>query len=315
MPLLVERRLWPREHLTVVVGADAETRVRRLVDQRRLDVADVRHRIARQASDAERRAAADVWVDNDGDLSATEAQVRRLWFDRLVPYNANLLTGTGSPRPPLAVVDPDASWPDQADRLVARVAHALTPRAVRVDHVGSTSVPNLPAKDVIDLQIGVASLADADESGFVADLTERGFIRLPEMTADSPHTPDIDSAHWAKRFHVSMDPGRAANIHIREIGSPGWRFALQFRDWLRGEPRRPPPVCVAEAGARGRCSQCGGVRRGQGALVRRRIRPRRGLGPSNRVGGRPAEPGGYSAVGTSAARRAPPAPVGAEAYR
>jgi dephospho-CoA kinase len=236
MPLLVERRLWPREHLTVVVGADAETRVRRLVDQRRLDVADVRHRIARQASDAERRAAADVWVDNDGDLSATEAQVRRLWFDRLVPYNANLLTGTGSPRPPLAVVDPDASWPDQADRLVARVAHALTSRAVRVDHVGSTSVPNLPAKDVIDLQIGVASLADADESGFVADLTERGFIRLPEMTADSPHTPDGDSAHWAKRFHVSMDPGRAANIHIREIGSPGWRFALQFRDWLRANP-------------------------------------------------------------------------------
>ena len=236
MPLLVERRLWPREHLTVVVGADAEARVRRLVEQRGLDPADARHRIARQASDAERRAAADVWVDNDGDLAATEAQVRGLWFDRLVPYNANLLAGNRSRRPPLAVVDPDASWPAQAARLVARVSDALTPRAVRVDHVGSTSVPNLPAKDVIDLQIGVTSLADADDPGFVADLTERGFVRLPEISADRSHTSDGDPAQWAKRFHASMDPGRAANVHIREIGSAGWLFALQFRDWLRANP-------------------------------------------------------------------------------
>jgi dephospho-CoA kinase len=236
MPLLVERRLWPREHLTIVVGADAETRVRRLVEQRGLDAADARHRMARQASDAERRAAADVWVDNDGDLAVTQAQVRRLWFDRLVPYNANLLTGSRSRRPALAVVEPDPSWPVQAARLVARLAHALTPRAVRIDHVGSTSVPNLPAKDVIDLQIGVASLRDADESGFVADLTERGFVRLTEIRADSAQTPDGDPSQWAKRLHASMDPGRAANVHIREIGSPGWRFALQFRDWLRANP-------------------------------------------------------------------------------
>ena len=236
MPLLVERRLWPREHLTVVVGADPETRVRRLVGQRGLDPADARHRMARQASDAGRRAAADVWVDNDGDLAATEAQVRRLWFDRLVPYNANLLTGNRSRRPPLAVVDPVASWPAQAARLVARLADALTPRVVRVDHVGSTSVPNLPAKDVIDLQIGVTSLADADDPGFVADLTERGFVRLPEISADRSHTSDGDPAQWAKRFHASMDPGRAANVHIREIGSAGWLFALQFRDWLRANP-------------------------------------------------------------------------------
>jgi dephospho-CoA kinase len=236
MPLLVERRLWPREHLTIVVGADAETRVLRLVEQRGLDAVDARHRMARQASDAERRAAADVWVDNDGDLEVTEAQVRRLWFDRLVPYNANLLTGSRSPRPPLAVVDPDPSWDAQAARLVARLTDTLTPRAVRIDHVGSTSVPKLPAKDVIDLQIGVPSLTEADESGFVADLTTRGFVRLAEISADIAHIPDGRPVQWGKRFHVSMDPGRAANIHIREVGSPGWRFALQFRDWLRANP-------------------------------------------------------------------------------
>ena len=164
MPLLVERRLWPREHLTVVVGADAETRVRRLVEQRGLSEADARHRIARQATDAERRAAADVWVDNDGDLAATHDQVRDLWFERLVPFNANLLAGTRARRPDLpTIAPPDPTWPAQADRLVARIADALGDRAPRVEHIGSTSVPGLAAKDVIDLQVGVTSLADADD--------------------------------------------------------------------------------------------------------------------------------------------------------
>jgi len=161
MPLLVERRLWPHEHLSVVVGADTETRVRRLVDQRGLDEADARHRIARQATDEERRAAADVWVDNDGAVEATRDQVRALWFDRLVPFNANLLTGNRSRLQRGVVVDPDPAWPAQAARLSARVADALGDRAVRVEHIGSTSVPDLPAKDAIDLQVGVRTLTDA----------------------------------------------------------------------------------------------------------------------------------------------------------
>ncbi len=237
MPLLVERRLWPHEHLTVVVGADEETRVRRLVDQRGLDEADARHRIARQATDDERRAAADVWVDNDGGLEATDAQVRALWSERLVPFNANLLTGTAGSRPDRpSIAPPDPTWPAQAERLVARIADALGDRAARLEHIGSTSVPGLAAKDVIDLQVGVTSLADADEAAFVADLTQRGFLRVPEFWHDNPHTRDGDVRRWAKRFHASMDPGRAANVHIREIGSPGWVFALPFRDWLRAEP-------------------------------------------------------------------------------
>jgi dephospho-CoA kinase len=237
MPLLVERRLWPREHLTVVVGADTETRVRRLVEQRGLAEADARHRIARQATDAERRAAADVWVDNDGDLAATHDQVRDLWLERLVPFNANLLAGTRGRRPDLpTIAAPDPTWPAQADRLAARIADALGDRAPRVEHIGSTSIPGLAAKDVIDLQVAVTSLAAADDPAFVADLTQRGFVRVAGLMADTPHPGSGDHRPWAKRFHGSMDPGRAANVHIRELGSPGWVFALQFRDWLRGNP-------------------------------------------------------------------------------
>jgi dephospho-CoA kinase len=237
MPLLVERRLWPLEHLTVVVGADTETRIRRLVEQRGLDEADARHRTARQATDVERRAAADVWIDNDGDLDETHAQVRVLWSDRLVPYNANLISGARAPRPERPDIgEPDPSWPAQAARLTAKLVAALGDRAPRIEHIGSTSVPGLAAKDVLDIQVGVTSLADADRPDVVADLARRGFARVPDITGDNPHPAGSSATGWSKRFHASMDPGRAANIHVREIGSPGWVFALQFRDWLRANP-------------------------------------------------------------------------------
>ena len=240
MPLLVERRLWPHEHLTIVVGADEPIRLRRLVGQRGLREEDARHRMAAQASDAERHAAADVWIDNNGPREATLGQVRRLWETRLVPFNANLVARTRTERPDrAAVVDPDPTWPAQAARLVARIEDALgslPPGAVRsVDHIGSTSVPGLIAKDVIDLQVTVRHLADADDPGFVEALEQRGLLRVPGVTQDEVHHPRSNAADWQKRLHASTDPGRVAHLHVRELGSGGWEFALLFRDWLRAE--------------------------------------------------------------------------------
>ena len=240
MPLLVERHLWPHEHLTLVVGADEPVRLGRLVGQRGLSEEDARHRMSAQASDAERHAAADVWIDNNGAREATLRQVRRLWETRLAPFNANLVTGTRSRRPDQAtVVEPDPTWPAQAARLVARIEDALgalPPGAVlSVDHIGSTSVPDLIAKDVIDLQVTVRHLADADDPSFVEALEQRGFLRVPENVQDHAHPPRTDAADWQKRFHASTDPGRVAHLHVRELGSGGWEFALLFRDWLRAE--------------------------------------------------------------------------------
>ena len=236
MPLLVERRLWPHEHLSVVVGADTETRVRRLVDQRGLDEADARHRIARQATDEQRRAAADVWVDNDGTLEATHEQVRPSGPADCCPSTRTCWRGS-------AAGSSEGSWSNRTRRgprrphaSSARVADALGDRAVRVEHIGSTSVPDLPAKDAIDLQVGVRRLTDADTPAFVAQLTQRGFVHVPAITEDSPLPRGDDPSRWRKRFYGSMDPGRVANVHVRELGSPGWVFALQFRDWLRADP-------------------------------------------------------------------------------
>ncbi len=236
MPLLVERRLWPREHLTVVVDAAPDIRLRRLVSARGLTEDDARHRMAVQATDAQRRAAADLWVDNGGEPADTEEQVRRIWHHRLVPYNDNLRIRTGARQSEqAALVAPDPAWAPQAARLVARLQDALGARAAAVEHVGSTSVPGLPARDVVDLQVAVRRIEDADDPQIVARLEGRGFVRV-DGTDDALHPPDADPAAWAARLHASADPGRAATVQIRESGSPGWRFALLVRDWLRANP-------------------------------------------------------------------------------
>jgi dephospho-CoA kinase len=97
VPLLVETRSPAAFDLVVVVNADVEVRVRRLVD-RGLATADARARIASQADEDARRAAADVWLENDGAPEALESAVDALWHGRLVPFEANLRArGGGSP--------------------------------------------------------------------------------------------------------------------------------------------------------------------------------------------------------------------------
>ncbi len=240
MPLLVERRLWVHEHLCVVVGASPSVRLDRLARDRGMSRSDAQSRMAAQASDEERRAAADVWLDNDGPRSVLEGQVHELWSRRLVPFNDNLVTHRRSRRPEIgAVVDPDPTWLAQAARLVARIEDALGAAAVSVDHIGSTSVPGLVAKDVIDLQVTVRRLADADNPQFVERLEARGFLRIADLGQDTPHPAGDEPVRWQKRYHASADPGRVAHVHVRELGSPGWEFALVFRDWLRAdEPAR-----------------------------------------------------------------------------
>ena len=154
----------------------------------------------------------------------------------------------GRRRGAAALVDADPEWPAQAARLAARVAAAAGERGRGVAHVGSTAVPGLPAPDVLDLQLGVAPPDDAD--ALRDPLADAGFVR-------------------AGPGYASADPGRPARLHVRVVGSPGWRYALLLRDWLRAdaggraeyaaaerrsvaaggaELRRPGPVAVRRRG-------------------------------------------------------------------
>ncbi|MBW0093065.1 dephospho-CoA kinase [Pseudonocardia sp. KRD-184] len=225
VPLLVEGGMAPHFPLVVVVHTEAEERVRRLVEQRGMPEADARSRIAAQVDDDARRAAADVWLDNSGAPDALVAVVDALWDERLVPFESNLRRGEAVRTTEAVLVDPDPDWPAHAARLAARVSAAAGGREVA--HTGSTAVPGLPADDVIDLQLAVRSLDEV--AGFRAALEAVGFPWRPEIDHDDPEPP---GPVRPKLCHGTADPGRRAHLHIREIGSPGWRYALLFRDWL-----------------------------------------------------------------------------------
>ena len=232
VPLLVENGYAPNYHLVLIVDAPEQDRVRRLVD-RGLDVEDARARIRSQATDEQRREAADVWLDNSGPVQDLVAEVDRLWSQRLVPFEQNVRAGRRAPQRPPRIVEPDPEWPRTARRLGARIRQAAGDNAVRVDHIGSTAVPGLPAKDVIDLQLTVRSLDDAD--AIAEALGEAGFPLDDGIRRDHPHPFAPDPDQGLKRYHNAADPGSPVNLHLRVQGSPGQRVALLFRDWLRDD--------------------------------------------------------------------------------
>lgn len=238
MPLLVERGLWVHEHLTIVVESDVETRVRRLVELRGLAEADARHRIAAQATDEQRRVAADVLLANKGTVDELAGEVTRLWDERLELWNRNLLAGSRTRRAEVdAVVAPRSDWAARGARVVAKLAAALAHEPVTdVSHIGSTAVPGLIAKDVIDVQVGVRSLSTADTDGFHDALRHAGYLVTAGNLGDRPK-PGTDPLAWGKRFWGGCDPREIVHVHVRETDSEGWRFALLFRDWLRHESR------------------------------------------------------------------------------
>ncbi|MGI5130853.1 dephospho-CoA kinase [Pseudonocardia sp. CA-107938] len=218
VPLLVEGGMAARFALVVVVHADAEVRVARLVEQRGMDAADARSRIAAQATDDARRAVADVWLDNGGSPDDVAAAVDRLWAERLVPFEADLRRDRVERDGPHPVVPSDPGWAGAGARLVARVAAAAGGTGRGVDHIGPTAVPGLPAPDVVELQLAVDADVDPD--------TLRDALRPAGFVAD------------AVRAHLfrSADPGRPANLQVNAVGSEEWRAALLSRDWLRADP-------------------------------------------------------------------------------
>ena len=224
VPLLVENSMTPAYHLNLLVDVPAEVRLRRLMDSRGMDRDDAVARISRQADDETRRAACDVIIDNSGSVEETKAAVGRLIESRIRPFAANLTAGRWAPRTVLDLVDPaDADWSGDAQRVVAKLRHG-TADEFTVEHIGSTSVPGLPAKDVIDLQLLVPDLIAARE--LEPRLAELGY----PGTEMSDHLGEGGTE--PKWFHANTDPGRAVNLHVRTADSVGAHFARAFRDLL-----------------------------------------------------------------------------------
>nr|WP_249681390.1 GrpB family protein [Roseococcus pinisoli] len=129
----------------------------------------------------------------------------------------------------IRIVEYRPDWPDEYRALAERL-RAVTPPGAQLHHIGSTSVPQLAAKDVIDLQMTVGSLDEVDG----AALAGIGFVERPGLSDHAPPGAPLPSGELAKRFFRGGP--RAANLHVREQGRFNQRYALLCRDYLRAQP-------------------------------------------------------------------------------
>jgi GrpB-like predicted nucleotidyltransferase (UPF0157 family) len=134
------------------------------------------------------------------------------------------------------VVPYDDRWPGRAASELAALRAALGPLVCHADHIGSTAVPGMAAKDVLDLQLSVRDL-DTAAAALGPPLAELGYIRLNYERDHVPAGDDSDPGLWVKRYwHRRDHPAGDVNLHVRVAGSPNERLALLFRDWLRSQP-------------------------------------------------------------------------------
>jgi GrpB-like predicted nucleotidyltransferase (UPF0157 family) len=123
---------------------------------------------------------------------------------------------------PILIVTYDPEWPQQFQELATRLRRALSETALRIDHIGSTSIPGLDAKPIIDVQISVASLKPLD--AYRRPLESLGFV----FRAGNPDR--------TKRYFREQPGSRRTHIHVRRAGSHAEQLALLFRDYLRAHP-------------------------------------------------------------------------------
>ena len=140
-------------------------------------------------------------------LRVSDAELQRLTVGERVPHNA-----------PIELVEYDSEWVRIFDRESERIRAALGAAAIRIEHVGSTSVPGLVAKPIVDLLLAVPD--SADEPAYVLGLEAAGYrlrIREPE---------------WFEH-RMFKGPDADINLHVFSAGATEIERMLRFRDRLR----------------------------------------------------------------------------------
>ena len=126
--------------------------------------------------------------------------------------------------PSITILEPNPEWPQRFEEVKERIQKALGALILDIAHSGSTSVPGLPAKDIIDVDL---TLKDAmDELSYVKPLEEAGFrflLREPQW-----HQHRFFVENWPKAYHV--------NLHVWGSDSPEVARHRIFRDWLLKMP-------------------------------------------------------------------------------
>lgn len=121
----------------------------------------------------------------------------------------------------------DAAWAGRFAQLGRDLRAGLGDVALRIDHIGSTAVPGLAAKPVIDIQISVAALDPVDP--FRVPLEGLGYVYR------------ADNAERTKRYFRERPGDPRTHIHVRKLGSFSQQFPLLLRDYLRAHPAELTP--------------------------------------------------------------------------
>ncbi|NJO55471.1 MAG: GrpB family protein [Rhodospirillales bacterium] len=123
---------------------------------------------------------------------------------------------------PIIIVPYNPGWPATFAEYGRALRGALGQQAVRLDHIGSTAVPGLAAKPIIDIQVSVRALEPMD--AYQPALTAYGL----QWRADNPDR--------TRRYFRELPGMPRTHLHVRRAGSWGEQFALLFRDYLRCHP-------------------------------------------------------------------------------
>jgi GrpB-like predicted nucleotidyltransferase (UPF0157 family) len=140
----------------------------------------------------------------------TDEDLQAVTVGERTPHNA-----------PVTLVDYDPGWPGLFEREARRIRRILGGTVVRLEHTGSTSVPGLAAKPIIDITLIVPD--SADESSYVPQLEAAGYVLRIREPAWHEH-------------RVLKGPDTDINLHVFSRGSIELERMVGFRDWLRSHP-------------------------------------------------------------------------------
>jgi dephospho-CoA kinase len=218
IPLLVELDRAADYALTLVVDVPADVRLRRLVDLRGMEAAEARRRIAAQADDQQRHAAADVLLPNTGTVEELHHHVDEVWRARLVPFEENLRAGRWTTSATVTGHEPPS--PATVARVASRIRAALADLATSVEPVEDASTA--PAEVHLEVRTagpvairrvrstpGAPSDASGGEGGAsggetVERLARVGFVVVPEEPGDTT----------GRLLIAGADPARVVLAHV-----------------------------------------------------------------------------------------------------
>jgi GrpB-like predicted nucleotidyltransferase (UPF0157 family) len=135
----------------------------------------------------------------------------------------------------VSILEYQTHWQTDFDLVASDLQEVLGTDALRIDHIGSTAIPDLCAKDIIDVQVTVQAL----DTSISQKLLQAGFTIHTDVSRQDHLPPGFEPNHqdWSKFFFMQRPGDRRTNIHVRQRGKPNQRYPLLVRDFLRVDMR------------------------------------------------------------------------------